>query len=612
LLETSVDWLDSWPAIRAEGVTRLKQTPTVLLILALLLAVSSASAKGKSPRLPGAPAQAAQPGQAAPSPILAAVQQELDREMAAIGKADPPGYFLSYTVTDSQRSEVTGSNGALLSSQEQRSRWLEGQVRVGSYQLDNTHRVGNDGPGFPGSFGEPVPVDDDPAALKRAMWRQTESQYRAAAEAFIKVKTGKDVQVQTLAQGAPDFSQEKPQVSYSPRASYTLDRHPWEDKVRLYTHSFRSSSSILNSIVTFSAQAQTQYHVTSEGTKLQFGQVRYRLELFIQGKAPDGMDLERYYNFDWTDPASAPDDKTVLAQCAVLQKELEALVKAPLADPYAGPAMLTGRAAAVFFHEVFGHRDEGFRQKDINEGQTFAAKVGELLLPNFISIIDDPTAAKLGSTVLLGNYPFDDEGITAQKVTLVDHGVLKNFEMSRQPLNGFPQSNGHGRRQVGLPPESRQGNLIVESSYKVTNARLRQMLIDEIKRQNKPYGLFFDDISGGFTFTGRSQPQAFHVEPLVVYRVYADGRPDELVRGVSIVGTPLVSLQKIMATGDTTEVFNGYCGAESGSVPVAAAAPPLLVSEMEVEKKQTSTDRPPILPPPAHDPQATDPPAKGN
>jgi TldD protein len=593
-------------------VIRLKLIPAVLLIHALLFAVSNASAKGKSPRMPASPAQAAQSAQAAPSPILGALQQELDREMAVIGKADPPAYFLSYTVTDSQRSEVTGSNGALLSSQDQRSRWLEGQVRVGSYQLDNTHRVGNDGPGFPGSFGEPVPVDDDPAVLKRAMWRETESQYRAAAEAFIKVKTGKDVQVQTLEQGAPDFSQEKPQVFSGARASYTLDRHPWEDKVRLYTHSFRSSALILNSIVTFSAQAQNQYHVTSEGTKLQFGQVRYRLELFIQGKAPDGMDLERYYNFDWTDPASAPDDKTVLAQCGVLQKELEALTKAPLADPYAGPAMLTGRAAAVFFHEVFGHRDEGFRQKDINEGQTFADKVGQLLLPNFITIVDDPTTAKLGPTVLLGNYAFDDEGIAAQKVTLVDHGVLKNFEMSRQPLNGFPLSNGHGRRQVGLPPESRQGNLIVESTYKVTNARLRQMLIDEIKHQNKPYGLFFDDISGGFTFTGRAQPQAFHVEPLVVYRVYADGRPDELVRGVSIVGTPLVSLQKIMATGDTTEVFNGYCGAESGSVPVAAAAPPLLVSEMEVEKKQTSTDRPPILPPPAHDSQALDPPAKGN
>jgi predicted Zn-dependent protease len=602
--------MDSQPTIRAEGVTRLKPTRTVLLIFAFLFAASSAFAKGKPPRIPESPAQAAQPGRAAPSPLLGAIQEELDREMAVIGKSDPPAYFLSYTVTDSDRSEVTGSNGALLSSAQQRSRWLEGQVRVGSYQLDNTHRVGNDGPGFPGSFGEPVPIDDDPAVLKRAMWRETESQYRAAAEAFIKVKTGKDVQVQTVAQGAPDFSQEKPQVYSGPRASYTLDRHPWEEKVRLYTHSFRASAAVLNSIVTFTAQAQNQYQVTSEGTKVQFGEVRYRLELFVQGKAPDGMDLERYYNFDWVDPAAAPDDKTVLAQCAVLKNELEALVKAPLADPYAGPAMLTGRAAAVFFHEVFGHRDEGFRQKDISEGQTFADKVGELLLPNFISIVDDPTAEKLGSTVLLGNYRFDDEGIAAQKVTLVDHGVLRNFEMSRQPLNGFPQSNGHGRRQVGLPPESRQGNLIVESSNKVTSARLRQMLIEEIKRQNKPYGLFFDDISGGFTFTGRAQPQAFHVEPLVVYRVYPDGRPDELVRGVSIVGTPLVSLQKIMATGDTTEVFNGYCGAESGSVPVAAAAPPLLVSEMEVEKKQTSTDRPPILPPPAHDPQAPDPPKR--
>ena len=602
--------MDSQPTIRAEGVTRLKLTCTVISILAFLLAAPGAYAKGRSPRIPGSPAQAVQPGQAAASPILGALQEELAREMAVIGKADPPAYFLSYTVTDSDRSEVTGSNGALLASAQQRSRWLEGQVRVGSYQLDNTHRVGNGGPGFPGSFGEPVPVDDDAAVLKRAMWRETESQYRAAAEAFIKVKTGKDVQVQSVAQGAPDFSQEKPQVYYGARASYTLDRRPWEQKVRDYTRSFRQSAAVLNSIVTFSAQAQNQYQVTSEGTKLQFGQVRYRLELFVQGKASDGMDLERYYNFDWTDPAAAPDDKTVLVQCGVLQKELEALVKAPLAEPYAGPAMLTGRAAAVFFHEVFGHRDEGFRQKDISEGQTFSDKVGELLLPNFISIVDDPTAAKLGSTVLLGNYPYDDEGIAAQKVTLVDHGVLRNFEMSRQPLNGFPQSNGHGRRQVGLPPESRQGNLIVESSYKVTNARLRQMLIEEVKRQNKPYGLFFDDISGGFTFTGRSQPQAFHVEPLVVYRVYADGRSDELVRGVSIVGTPLVSLQKIMATGDTPEVFNGYCGAESGSVPVAAAAPPLLVSEMEVEKKQTSTDRPPILPPPAHDPQATDPPAR--
>jgi TldD protein len=526
--------------------------------------------------------------------------------MGILGKADPAAYFLSYIVTDSDRAEVTGSNGALLSSEQVHRRFLESQVRVGSYELDNTHRVGNAGPASAGSLGEEVPVEDDAGGvLRRAMWRETDAQYRDAAEAFIKVKTGKDVQVQTAAQGAPDFSREQSHVFYGPHASFTLDRKPWEEKSRLYTKFFHESPAILNSIVTFTAQAQNQYQVTSEGTKLQFGQVRYRLELFIQGKAPDGMDIDRYYNFDWTDAAAAPDDKAVLAQCAVLQKELEALVKAPLAEPFAGPAMLTGRAAAVFFHEVFGHRDEGFRQKDIGEGQTFAGKVGESLLPPFMSIVDDPTEQKLGSSVLLGYYPFDDEGIASQRVTLVDKGVLKNFEMSRQPLNGFPQSNGHGRRQVGLEPVSRQGNLIVESTNTVTNAKLREMFIAEIRRQGKPYGLYIDDIAGGFTFTGRGQPQAFQVQPLVVYRVFADGRPDELVRGVDIVGTPLVSLQKIMATGDTPEVFNGYCGAESGSVPVAAAAPALLISEMEVQKKETSTDRPPILPPPAHDTQSS-------
>jgi len=358
--------------------------------------------------------------------------------------------------------------------------------------------------------------------------------------------------------------------------------------------------------VTFSATGDNQYQVTSEGTRLQFGQVHYRLELFIQGKAPDGMDINRYYNFDWANPADAPDDKAVLAEGQVLRKELEALVAAPLVEPYAGPALLTGRATAVFFHEVFGHRAEGFRQKDINEGQTFARKVGEPILPKFLSIYDDPTARTLdkGKDILIGYYPFDDEGTPSERVTLVDHGVLKNFEMSRQPLTGFPVSNGHGRRQIGAQPVSRQGNLIVQSSLTVTNAELRKKLIEEIKRQGKPFGLLIDDIAGGFTFTGRGQPQAFQVQPLVVYKVYADGRPDELVRGVDIVGTPLVSLTKIVATGDTMETFNGYCGAESGSVPVSASAPAILITEMEVQKKETSTDKPPILPPPAHDEKA--------
>ena len=163
---------------------------------------------------------------------------------------------------------------------------------------------------------------------------------------------------------------------------------------------------------------------------------------------------------------------------------------------------------------------------------------------------------------------------------------------------GVDHSNGHGRRQPGLEVVSRQSNLIVESTNSVTEAKLRQMLIDEAKKHGKPYGLFFHDITGGFTTTGRQGLQAFKVIPIIVYRVYVDGRPDELVRGADIVGTPLASFSKIIATGDKPDVFNGYCGAESGSVPVSAVSPSILVSEIEIEKKAKSNDRPPLLPEP--------------
>ncbi|HEY2821470.1 MAG TPA: metallopeptidase TldD-related protein [Candidatus Acidoferrum sp.] len=534
------------------------------------------------------------------SPLLAAMQLELDRSFKVLNAQDPPAYYIGYTVTDTNRVNVSGSNGALLSSDEDRNRWLEVSVRTGSYDLDNTHKVGTrqEQRGGPGT---PAPIDNDTEVLRRAIWLETDKQYRSAAEALIKIKTGKEVKVETAEGAAPDFTHEQPHTDIGPEVSIKVDRTPWEAKVRAYTKEFRTSPAVINSIVTFTAQAQNAYQITSEGTQLQYGQIRYRLELFIQGKAPDGMDLERYYNFDWVNPSDAPDDKAVLAAGATLRKELEGLVKAPLNEPSVTPALLTGRAAAVFFHEVFGHRAEGHRQKDVAEGQTFAKKVDEPILPDFLTIIDDPTMPKLGKEDLLGFYEYDDEGVKAHRVMMVDHGVLKNFEMSRSPLVGFPHSNGHGRRQLGASPVSRQGNLIVESSKTMTNAQLRVKLIELVKQQHKPYGLLIDDIAGGFTFTGRGQPQAFQVQPLVVYKVFADGRPDELVRGVDIVGTPLASLTKIVATGDTQEVFNGYCGAESGSVPVSAAAPAILTSELEVQKKESSTDRPPILPSPAQD-----------
>jgi len=216
-------------------------------------------------------------------------------------------------------------------------------------------------------------------------------------------------------------------------------------------------------------------------------------------------------------------------------------------------------------------------------------------------VADDPTISVFDGHPLSGHYAIDDEGQPAQRVDLVDKGVLKTFLMSRLPVASFAQSNGHGRAETGKMPTGRQGNLIVTSTNTVSDAKLREMLKDEAKKQGKAYGLYFEDISSGFAVTTRRSPQAFQVIPLVVYRVYVDGRPDELVRGVSIVGTPQAALNSILVTSDHQDIFNGECGAESGTVPVSAVAPAMLVSAIETQRQAQGTQRPPIVPPPPID-----------
>jgi predicted Zn-dependent protease len=299
-----------------------------------------------------------------------------------------------------------------------------------------------------------------------------------------------------------------------------------------------------------------------------------------------------------------PPDEVIIADVRNMVKKLEELKEAPIVDPYTGPAILSGRASGVFFHEIFGHRIEGHRQKKESEGQTFKKKIGEQILPEFVSVYSDPRKKELNGTKLLGYYEYDDEGVRGQKVDVVVNGVFKNFLMSRSPIEGFAKSNGHGRCQAGYTPVSRQSNLLVVSSKPTEFNKLRQQLIEECKKQNKEFGLLFEDIQGGFTMTGRTIPNAFNVLPTEVYRIYTDGRPDELVRGVDLVGTPLVMFSNITATGDKMEIFNGRCGAESGWVPVSAASPALFVSQIEVQKKEKSQERPALLPRPDADPES--------
>ncbi|MDX2180365.1 MAG: metallopeptidase TldD-related protein [Bryobacteraceae bacterium] len=524
---------------------------------------------------------------------LDVLEEELKRNFEALkAKGDPPPYFVSYALTDTEGEAVSASFGALEQSGGSRARFLDVSVRIGSPKLDNYRIIRGERPRFANAVG--VPVEGSLAALRRRAWLETDRVYRTALQRMIAMNSQREVIVKEAAVVA-DFSVESPQKAVEPVPTLKIDRAAWEAKARQWSALFNGKPGVLASRVTIAAQREVKRFVSTEGARLEHGRTFARVTVSAQGKAPDGMDVSANESFEASEPGKLPDDKIVAQAIEKVSANLAGLLRAPVVEPYVGPAILSGRSAGVFFHEIFGHRIEGHRQKDETEGQTFAKSVGTPILPDFLSVTFDATRKQMAGMDLFGWYSFDDEGVRASSVKLVDGGVLKTFLLSRSPIEGFPNSNGHGRKQPGAEVVSRQSNLIVESSKQTTAPQLREMLIAEARRQNKPYGLYFEQVTGGFTTTGRRGLQAFTVIPLIVYRVWADGRPDELVRGADIVGTPLASFAKIMATGDKPEVFNGYCGAESGTVPVSAVSPAILVSEIEIQKKERSQDRPPFL-----------------
>jgi TldD protein len=545
--------------------------------------------------------------------LLDAMTAELHRAFSSLGKAGPgatgldktgagktgddkqqPPYFLSYSVSDASAVTIRAQYGALVESSANQARVGDVQVRVGDPKLDNTH--GDHRASAVNSIQ--LPLGDDREALARSLWFATNAGYGTALDNYLRVQT--EAQVRAKEEDtSPDFSEEPAQTHIGSVAPpVAIDRAAWEQKVGALSKVFRDYPDVYQNMVVLTVENETDYFASSEGSQIVAPHLAARLVVIAVTRADDGMDLFRDQTFEAETVDGLPRQAELEAAMRDLAESLEALRKAPVTEPFDGPAILSGRAAAVFFHEVLGHRLEGQRQRGDEEGQTFTKDVGKDVLPSFLSVADDPTQVKFGNTWLSGTYEYDDEGQKAERVDLIQDGVLKTFLMSRLPIASFGTSNGHGRAEVGRMPTGRQGNLIVTSTKSVPEAELRKQLIDEAKKQGKGYGLYFEDISSGFAVTTRNSPQAFQVIPLVVWRVYVDGRPDELVRGVSIVGTPLAAMKRILATGDKSEVFNGLCGAESGTIPVSAVAPAMLVSEMETQRQPQGTARPPILPVP--------------
>jgi TldD protein len=537
----------------------------------------------------------AQPSSGGLIPILS---EELDRNFKTLKeKADPPPYFISYGVVEEETKVISATLGALTVNNKAHTRAVDVSVRVGSAKLDNYRRIRGDWPQFASSGY--LPIDSDqPAAIRRRLWIDTDRTYRAASQRFLRIKTDEQVKA-ARSDASDDFTVEEPATFDTAPPVLTYQEEEWANRMRKLSARFSKFSGILSSNVTLSVQRETRYLVNTEGTKIRQGRNFIRVFITARAKAGDGMDLAVNESFEARDFSRLAKEKEMEEAIDKAGNELVSMLKAPVVDPFVGPAILSGRASGVFFHEIFGHRIEGHRQKDDAEGQTFTKSINKPVLPDFLSVIFDPTLERMNNVDLNGNYVYDDEGVKGKRLVLVENGVLKTFLLSRSPVQGFTKSNGHGRKQLGGEASSRQSNLLVESTKSVSENKLREMLKEELKKQNKPYGLYFREVTGGYTTTGRRGLQAYTVIPLVVSRIYADGRPDEMVRGADIVGTPLTSFSKIIATSDRMGVFNGICGAESGQVPVSAISPSILISEIEVQRKEQSRDRPPLLSPPS-------------
>lgn len=540
--------------------------------------------------------------QVAPPLGMSVLGDEIARAMKALApRAELAPYFIGQELSAYDLARVSATNGGLTASSRIGMRTLMTDVRVGKHELDSTHPV--DGEGGEGGVAMAPVAEDAHDALRRLAWQQIDQEYQSASERFLEVKSQANVRV-GLEDRTGDFSHEPPVIHIGPPPpALELSAKNWEARVRTLSGRLRDRPGIHGANASLEAFTTKRWIVNSEGTRIQSGERYYRLSVSAHTRADDGMELEHREDFIATSEAGLPGEAELLGAVDRLAAELDALRVAKPAEPFVGPAILAGRAAGVFFHETFGHRVEGERQKLEEEGQTFAKKLDERVMPAFLSVYDDPRLTRLGTVELSGFYRFDDEGVPAQRASLVESGILKGFLMSRVPVRGVLRSNGHGRRMSGAAM-GRQANLVVEPSEVVTSDELRRLLVAEVKRQKKPYGLYFTEVEGGYTETSRYSTQGYKLLPVIVYRVFPDGRPDELIRGVDIVGTPLVSLTKVLAADDRYAVFNGICGAESGWIPVSAVSPSLLVQQIEVALREKGDERPPILAPPPNAPEA--------
>jgi len=537
--------------------------------------------------------------------VFNTVKTELSRNFEVLSDQPIPAYYSFVRLDELQSISTSASMGRLKQSAILNApvHILTACVRVGDHTLDNSHEIRGSGRGSSQGVnvtGNYIPYETNNRLLKNFIWLRLDELYKDGIQTYEQVKANLAAKVKQEDQ-SPDFSREPVVNYYEKPISWTelgIDPKVWEEKVRKYSAVFDENDDIRDGIAYFSAGMSRTVFVDTEGREIAQNSVGIQLFISAHTIADDGMYLPLVKSWKVFSLNELPSDEEVMQISREISATLSDLRKAPVVESFTGPAILSPEAAGVFFHEIFGHRVEGSRLKQENDAQTFKKKIGETVLPKHLSVTFDPTLRHYDKMPLTGCYAFDDEGIPAQRVEVVKNGILRDFLMSRTPIDGHKRSNGHGRGSIGSAPVSRQSNMLIESTQRLSDDELIKRLRKETIAQKKKYAYYFKEVSGGFTNTSRYLPNSFNVTPLIVYRVYADGRPNELVRGVDMVGTPLAMFSKVEACGERYAVFNGMCGAESGSLPVSCVAPALFVKQIETQKRPKNQTPPILLPKP--------------
>ena len=537
--------------------------------------------------------------------LLKILKDELNYQFTEMQKSQPDLYYMNFHVTDQRLFSVTASFGALNQNTRTHVRNFVPALRIGDKNFDNQidPRQTAIPPGQARSVVlAPLPLENDPLAIRQAIWNETFVRYKRAIDDLQRVTDESRLRLER-SDTTPSFSEVPIEVHFEPILTgpkVEFDTEAWTEIMKNVSAVFSRHEEFLTGTAGVNFRIRRTYFINTEGTSVVQNMTYARVSISAMLRAEDGMELPLHDAFFAFLPGDLPSEAEMIAAAEDLARRLLVMRTAPLVTPFTGPALLSGAASGVFFHEIFGHRIEGQKMKSDRDGQTFKRMVGEYVLPPALSVFDDPTMRQYRGSDLNGFYVFDDQGVRGERVTVVENGILRNFLMSRTPIDGFLRSTGHGRAEMGFDPDSRQSNLIIETSDPRSDEELRRLLIQEARAQGREFGYFFRRVSGGFTQTGAGSINAFNVTPLEVYRIYVDGRPDVMVRGVDLIGTPLSMFSRITYAGrpETAEIFIGNCGAGSGWVPVTAISPTILVRQVEVQSKARTTDREPILPRP--------------